>query len=75
MSKKTTVSARQKRYLEKMKNLNYKKIQVYISSDTYDKLVLMRDEHNTFSLIVENSINTAFKKWSKSIIKKDKYDF
>ena len=75
MLKKSTVSIRQKNFIDNKKRLGFKRIQVYISLDSYNQLSSMRADDLTFSNIIEDSINQSFKKWSKSNIKKGKYDF
>ena len=74
MSKKNTTSARQKRFIENKKDSGFKKIQVYISSDSYEKLLMMKNNNinnkSTFSTVIEDSLSCQFRVWSKYVVER-----
>ena len=61
------VKKRQKEYIQRQKEQNNKKLQVYISDHRYEMLLKMRDQRDkTFAEIINRAIETQFRYWNKS---------
>jgi len=57
---------RQERYVQRMKEFGFKKVQVYLSPYEYRQLVEMRDnKKKTFSEIISAGINAKYRYWQK----------
>jgi len=75
MSKNNTLSKRQNKFIDNKKSLGFKRVQVFLSSDVYEMLEIMKSNNkkskSTYSSIIESSICSEFINWSKSMIIKD----